>query len=298
MVQSTVYTSSGEIMILQNVMKELDIESEEDFRYFEQFSALMENHVDVDFDIFSELILIPDSETLTEMTFSFFEDLIQGVPDDNTELYAAIQTNKEILLSLAAHSHARSRAFFADELFRFRSWYTGPKLIKCTAETDGKQEFHTPCDALMLFREEKLSGKKYNYDFSFGMPPAPDEYTLNILDEFSEDPDLYYSDDAYDYSDNGFDSESSAFNGISGKRVQRGRYSAADYDGYNDFDDLPDELDHDFDPSSYDPENTDLLSSIDPYRDGFVDRYNPVIDGENYEEYERYEGYENLDELF
>ena len=52
-------------MILQNIMKELDIQSEEDFRYFEQFSALMENHVDVDFDIFYELILIPDSETLT-----------------------------------------------------------------------------------------------------------------------------------------------------------------------------------------------------------------------------------------
>ena len=42
----------------------------------------------------------------------------------------------------------------------------------------------------------------------------------------------------------------------------------------------------DFDPSSYIPGETDLselTGRLDPYRDGLIDRNNPVIDGIDYE---------------
>ena len=161
-------------MVLEDLMNEIDVESAEDFKYFEQFSALMENEFDeLEYDDFAELMLMPDGESLSEMTTSFFEDLVRGVPDDNTELYSVIQTIKDTLVSLAEHTHHRGRGFYADELFRFREWLLSHDAVTCTPEAGGDALRMTPLEALMLFREEKLSGTRYNYDFSDCMPSGP-----------------------------------------------------------------------------------------------------------------------------
>ena len=56
-------------MVLEDLMNEIDVESAEDFKYFEQFSALMENEFDeLEYDDFAELMLMPDGESLSEMT--------------------------------------------------------------------------------------------------------------------------------------------------------------------------------------------------------------------------------------
>lgn len=242
-------------MDFEDLLAELDIESAEDFKYFEQFSALMETEFEnLEYDDFAEIMMMADSEALSEMTNSFFEDLIHGVPDDNTELYSVIQSIKDTLITLAEHTHHRGRGFYSDELFRFREWLLAPESVKCTTEADGTAVMLSPLHALMLFREEKLSGTKYNYDFSDMMPEGPDEYTLNIISEFSDDDYAYNSSIDYDPDDDGLD-------------------------------ELPIELPRDFDISSYDPDDTSWLTDVDPYTDGFVDRYNPVIDNDfNYDE--------------
>ena len=56
-----------------------------------------------------------------------------------------------------------------------------------------------------------------------------------------------------------------------------------DYEGSDadDRDELPVELPTDWDPTNWDPDDPiGLRGPIDPYTDGFVDRYYPVIDGE------------------
>lgn len=232
--------------MLEDIFYELDIHSEDDFKYFEQFAALMETSLDINYDTFVDLLMIPNSEDLIDMTSSFFEDLIRGIPDDNTDLYSTVQSVKDILLSLAEHSHHRARGFYSDELFRFREWYQMPDIIECTPESGGATSHMSPCEAMMLFREEKLSGEKYHYDFSSKMPEEPDEYILNIMAEMTEDS---YVDNYDDFADK------------------------------NQLDELPLELPRDFDFENYDPDDPDYLPEIDPYQDGFVDRYNPVIEG-------------------
>jgi len=239
-------------MILDEILDELDIVEISDFRYFEQFSALMETDFEgLEYDDFAELMLMPDAEALTEITESFFDDLIKGVPDDNTELYSVIQSVKDALLVLAGHTHHRGRGFYADELFRFREWLLAPEAVECQRESDGSASRYSALEALMLFREEKLSGRKYSYGFSDHMPEGPDEYTLNAVNEATD-----YS---YAYDDD-IDWE-------------------AENDDYED--ELPVELPSDWDPDSWDPDDPlGLRGPIDPYTDGFVDRYRPVIDGE------------------
>lgn len=65
-------------MTIEEIMEMLDIESQEDFMYFEQFAALMETEADIDYDTFAELLLLMDLEALQDVVQSFFEDMIKG----------------------------------------------------------------------------------------------------------------------------------------------------------------------------------------------------------------------------
>ena len=229
-------------MISNTVLDKMDIRSGE-FRYFEQFAALMETDENLDYDTFAEIMYMADREYMEEMITSFFSDMISGIPDDDTELYRAIQEIKEPLVALSSSYDERAFRFLIDELFYLREWYTAENAVICTPEGEGKTLAVSPLDAFTLYRSEKLSMEKYSYDFTDHMPEPPGEHVLDIIEEMG----LLYG-------------------------------NTDDYDDYNEYS-LPDELPDDFDPTDYDP---DSLSSgyIDPVRDGFVDRFNPVIDGE------------------
>ncbi len=234
-------------MTEKEILEQLDIE-DGDFSYFEQFAALMESPLQFDEDEFAEILLMADGETMHTMVGSFFDDIIRGVPDNDTQLYGSLQTIREHLTGLALHLGDRGAGFFSDELYRFREWYLSPDSVVCTPEAGGDHSFLTPCEALMLYREEKLSGTKYQYDFSRNMPPEPDEYVIDMLAELDGD---------YTYDD-GF----------------RGDDEEEDF--------LPDELPADYDPSTYEPGQFGGSSlDFDPYVDGFIDRHHPVIDSED-----------------
>lgn len=234
-------------MIAQKLLDELDILSEDDFRYPEQFIAMMETDLEMNFDTFSELVAITSPEHLPGMISAYFEDLIRGVPDDNTDLYGSIQTFREAVETLAGQTEGRRIGFLSDELFRFREWYTLPGSILCLPEGGGSALRLSPFEALMLYREEKLSGAKYQYDFQNNMPPSPDEYIYDLL-----------------YESGGFDT------------------GGDDEDGY------PEELPPDFDPTDYDPDDPVPFGTIDPFRDGLIDRDDPVIEGEGIVHIEKY----------
>lgn len=230
------------VMIYQELLEELDIISDDDFRYPEQFIAAMETDSPLDYDTFAELLAMASSEHLSGMVDAFYEDLIRGIPDDNMDLYGAVQTFREAMVSLSGCAGGRSIGFLTDELFNFREWYTTPETIVCIPEGGGDPRYLSPLEALMLYREEKLSGDKFIYDFNSHMPPDPDEYVYDLLYELELE------------SDRGT------------------RYTDED-------DDYPDELPPDFDPTDYDPDDPTPFGTIDPYRDGFIDRYDPVVEG-------------------
>ncbi len=246
-------TDEDQRMISEHILKELDIEDGESFVYFEQFSALMESAEEIDYDTFAELIQMAEPEDLTEMISSFFEDIIRGVPDDNTILYSALEARRTLFEALSKHAGDRGAGLFADELYSFREWFLEEETVLCIPEDgNGRRQSLSPCQALMLYREEKLSGIRYEYDYSQAPLREIDQYTLALLAEMEADDlqEFLYGDDDLDY--------------------------------------LPDELPADFDFSDYIPGQTDLsdyISDLDPYRYGLIDRDNPVIDGEDYEQY-------------
>ena len=150
-------------MVSEELLKELDIEEGESFAYFEQFAALMETSAEIDDTTFAELIRMADPGALTEMVSSFFEDIIRGVPDDNMELYRSLESRREVLETLSRHVEGREAMFFANELYSFREWFVEPGTVLCTPEEPGgRLQRLSPCEAMMLYREEPFSGVKYD----------------------------------------------------------------------------------------------------------------------------------------
>lgn len=237
-------------MVSEEILKELDIEEGERFCYFEQFAALMETPLEFGFETFAELMAMADQGALGEMVYSFFEDIMHGVPDDNTTLYSALEIRRSVLEALAQNMEGRNAGILTDELYTFREWFLDPETVLCTPEGPGGRILRlSPCEAMILYREEKLSGAKYDYDFSNAVLPEISEYVLSLAEEAEN------------------------------------TYGGGSWE--DDVESLPDELPPDFDIDSYIPGETDLsglTGGFDPYRDGFIDRFNPVIDGMDYED--------------
>ncbi len=276
-------------MTIDEIYDSLGVESAEDFKYFEHFVEFMEMEEDIDSDTFAEILSELGIEALRDVSKSFFEDMILGIPDDNTDLYASINTIRDTLTELMIPGSSRAFSFLADELYTFRCWYVMPDIIKCTDEKNGDIKKLSPCHALMLYREEKLTGRKFNYDFASAMPPVPDEYIADLIGELKEDS-YRFSDYDSDDSNDSYDSYDSDYYDHSGRHHDfLDDYDSPDnfgsFDNFDDFDglddfELPDDLPDDFDPENYDPDEF-RNKPIDPYSEGFVDRYDPVIEGED-----------------
>lgn len=166
----------------------LELEDASEFSYFEHFSTLLECESELDYDLFYELLEQVPAENLSELTDHYFEDIMQGVPDDDMNLYTLFQEIRHTLGTLASASdQARNRALFIDELFRFRNWFLLDSLVSCTRVKDRSVLRIPVLEALTLYRLEKLSMEKYEYDFSDVLDYDVDEYTANIVQELEEE---------------------------------------------------------------------------------------------------------------
>ena len=166
----------------------LELEDASEFLYFEHFSTLMESEAELDYDLFYELLEQVPAESLSELTDHYFEDIMQGVPDDDMNLYTLFQEIRHTLHTLASASdQVRYRALFIEELFRFRNWFLLDGLVNCTGVKDRSVLRIPVIEALTLYRLEKLSMEKYEYDFSDALDYEIDEYTAEVVQELDEE---------------------------------------------------------------------------------------------------------------
>lgn len=166
----------------------LELEDTSEFFYFEHFSALLESEAELDYDLFYELLEQVPAKSLSELTDHYFEDILQGVPDDDMNLYTLFQEIRHTLHTLASASdQARNRALYIEELFRFRNWFLLDSLVNCTGVKDRSVQRISVLEALTLYRLEKLSMEKYEYDFSDALDYEIDEYTMDVVQELDEE---------------------------------------------------------------------------------------------------------------
>lgn len=190
-------------MRIDELMEIIEIDNLDEFEFFEHFSALMECPEEIDYDLFYKVLADVSTPILTELTDNFFEDLIQGVPDDAMTLYSLLYNVKTMLCDAARESDTKQdRLFYIEELFRFRNWYIFDSLVKCRRLSDDFTSELCLFDALTLFRLEKLGDDKYDYDFTHSLEFLMDDRIAPI--ETDDYDDESYDDD---YDDSLIDGE-------------------------------------------------------------------------------------------
>jgi hypothetical protein len=169
----------------------LEIESPDEFGYFEHFAALVECDEEIPYDLFFKILADVDTDTLIDITDNYFEDIFQGMPDDAIDIYTLLGTIRQALTGLAKNASSREeRIAYVDELFKFRSWYMFDSLVHLRRLSDNAKKDVTICEALSLARLEKLNEEQFSYDFSDCLDYDIDEYCISIdaaLDEEYED---------------------------------------------------------------------------------------------------------------
>lgn len=159
----------------------LEMESPEDFEYFDHLSDLMELEEEIDYDSFFRILSQVTKETMTELLEHYFIDITEHMPDTTVEIHTLMDEIHRCLIGLARYlDSAEGRRAFVDELYRFRSWYalSGEVVIKNLAS--GRRFRVSVSEALATSRMEALGGDDYDYDFEDCLSYEPEEYSMTI----------------------------------------------------------------------------------------------------------------------
>lgn len=166
----------------------VDIESAEDFKYFDNFAALMESDDYIPTEVMYELFAEVDTDVLSELTDNYFEDIMEGVPEEEAELFTLLDNIKRVLKGYAENTDdERSIVLFTDEVSRFRNWYNFDTDVECQSRKDGSTRTVPVREALVLYRIEKLRADEYMYDFSECLDYPLDEYVVSFTSDADGD---------------------------------------------------------------------------------------------------------------
>lgn len=175
-------------MDLNELFEIVDIESAEDFKYFDNFAALMESDDYIPAEVMYELFAEVDTDVLSELTDNYFEDIMEGVPEEEAELFTLLDNIKRVLKGYAENTDdERSIVLFTDEVSRFRNWYNFDTDVECQSRKDGSTRTVPVREALVLYRIEKLRADEYMYDFSECLDYPLDEYVVSFTSEADGD---------------------------------------------------------------------------------------------------------------
>lgn len=163
----------------------LDIESGEDFQYFENLANLVESEEDIDDELVYLLLSEVDLGIFSELVESYFYDISETIPDKDVEFYTLLETIKRNLsgMAQAATEDEEENVLrkLAEEVNRFRSWYSVENNVAVT-DSNGDTVFKPVRDALIDARMERIGGGRKAYDFTEALGYPLDEYVMTYGD--------------------------------------------------------------------------------------------------------------------
>ncbi len=143
--------------------------------YFEDLADFLEEERELEFEEVFEAIDGTSSEDMGEILENYMEDLLGGLPDEEQEIYMLIENIKSGLLFLCENLEDRNtRMQFAEELCRFKNWYTEDGLCKAGG---------IPCSlmhAVASSRADALTGESTELDFSGALGYELKDFEMSI----------------------------------------------------------------------------------------------------------------------
>lgn len=161
------------------LFEKLDIDSPEDFRFYENFDALIEDEEHIEEELIREVLSYADAELLSDHADSFFESFLGNIPDDETELYIIIESFKR---NISAHIFEGMEDEHINELARdiynFRNWYA----IEHNAKDENTGQDLSVRDARYEIAAAGFLGDEVSIDFGRAITSGPDSYGIKLSD--------------------------------------------------------------------------------------------------------------------
>lgn len=141
----------------------LDIESPEEFRYFENLSALVEEDDFIEEDLIRDLFNDIDRELLLDYIKQYFEDIMKHLPDEESELYITFDSIARVLAGMINPQMSENDIDnLTFEFMRFRKWFTLDSLV-----FDRNQDSYISIrDSVYNIIAAKFIDQETDYDFS------------------------------------------------------------------------------------------------------------------------------------
>jgi hypothetical protein len=192
-------------MKLEELLNILDIEGPEEFVFFENFADLIECEEEVEYDALYSLIKGVNMLTLGEFIETYFDDVLEGIPEeDGIDAYTFIISVKMMLLGLAESiamaeedEERDELPIFVEELFKFRNWFTRDSIVHMSKENDQTIISVPLLEAIISYRIEKLNEEHYSYDFENCVPYEIDEYIVSYSTAMADIEDEVEEEDPY-----------------------------------------------------------------------------------------------------
>ena len=161
----------------------LDIETAEDFKYVENVAQYFECEDEIEFAHLAELIEELDKDETAGLIDDYFEEIMDFIPEAETEVYSLFTNIRRSLTGMLKNAdEVSTEAKIAEELERFRRWYSMDSKVYLQETSGLKEHDETLRDALFTKRMEALGQGKYFYDFTEAMDYPLEEYVMTFGD--------------------------------------------------------------------------------------------------------------------
>ena len=157
----------------------LDIDSAEEFQYFENLSALLEEEEYIEENLIKDLIRNVDREKLAENMNSYFDGFLDHLPDNETDLYVMVESMGRVFDRLITEDMSDADIdALTSEIIKFRKWYVHDlnAFNKLTGEETSVR------DARFDLVASKLLGEDADYDFRLALDYDIDGFDVRIAD--------------------------------------------------------------------------------------------------------------------
>ena len=160
----------------------LDIDSADEFQYYENLSALLEEDEYIEENLIKDLIRNVDRDKFAEHINSYFDGFLDHLPDNETDLYVMVESMGRVFdgLIMEDMSDADIDAL-ASEISKFRKWYVHDlnAFNKLTGEETSVR------DARFDLAAAKLLGEDADYDFRLALDYDIDGFDVRVADILS-----------------------------------------------------------------------------------------------------------------
>lgn len=159
--------------------KVLDIDTADEFQYYENLAALLEEDEFIEENLIKDLIRTVDREKLAEHMGSYFDAFLDHLPDNETDLYVMVESMGRAFEGLIFEDMSDSDVSdLAAEIAKFRKWYVHDlnAFNRLTGEESSVR------DARYDIAAAKLLGEEADYDFRTALDYDLDGFNVRVAD--------------------------------------------------------------------------------------------------------------------